>query len=235
MNQLFKRFTCTIIIIFSLVFLYFQSNLGNKSLIFRVFTWDRSISRFFKPRLVLMSEGVGGTYPNDIDSYLKNYYFYNFSNSRSDFVLVNDMIKENIKKNKVKDDTIEYVYGFLWNTIFDSAHQLLIEPETQQGADNLGLFSISVLYYAEGYYFTNIYESCKLNNFFTSYCFKKQSEIVIETDADFFDFIFWTQAEDFMDKQLPNRIGTKVIFQNEEGQKIVEFDYRSKKGYKLIF
>jgi hypothetical protein len=227
-----------LLIIFVLI-LFFTGSIyqllgSGESWIFKVFTWERGISRFFKPKLSLVYKGTGG-YQND--SFYEGYYLYNFSNSLNDFNLINSFLQNTHKNNQLenifnKDVFQKYVYCFMWNNIFDSSRKLISEPDTETGVINVGLFNLNVNFYRDDYYFQDIHEWGRLNNNNVKYKFKKTGDLTIETNAYSFDFIFWVKAEDFMDKEIPDRIGKKISFFNKK-IKVAEFDYSSFKGYRL--
>lgn len=240
MSSLLKKvlFICLFLLVsFGLVV---QIILPGDSIIFKVFTWDRSISRFFKPRLEIVAQGNGGV-PVIIKNYSQDhylYYLYNFSNSLDDYNLVNNNLRtvmesEGFFKSMEKDDKRDIHFAFLWNNIFNSSNFLIPEVETATGKIRVGLFGLSVNFYNEGYYYTNISEWDKLNNWGKRHRFSKVDSQRVETNTNCFDFIFWVQAEDYMDKEFPDRMGKKIDFYNGN-KKVAEFDYSSGKGYKII-
>jgi hypothetical protein len=135
-------------------------------------------------------------------------------------------------ENGVKE-CIYYKYCFLWDTFFNSAKYLLLEPTTSQGDLNIRLFDVYVKYYDEGFYYENIYERKRLDNHCVTIDFQKVNKSTVKTNVNSFNFIFWTRAEDYMDKELPERGGQRIVFQNENEETIVVFDYSSEKGYQL--
>jgi hypothetical protein len=76
------------IVLAMLIILLLQSNLGRKSWIFTVLTWDRSISMFFSPELDGFTGILGAGHP-----YSEFYYFRNFSNDAEDFNLIQNLFR----------------------------------------------------------------------------------------------------------------------------------------------
>jgi len=160
------------------------------------------------------------------------FYFYNFHNDIADF----ESIQHFFQNEFVKNDQYKphERFDFFWNTPnntieFDDKYTLYQK--------NMGLYKIEILRHTPtSFLYLNIIEMPQLNkeNRQIDYMLDNSftSDIKVKTSENHFNFIFWTQAEDFMDKELPNRIGKKVSFYNGN-KKIAEFDYSSGKGYTL--
>lgn len=234
LNPLLKALLAFILILIFFIWFLFWGN----SVYFGIFTWDRSISKFFNPKLEKISTGTSGN-GKEVYTFSEEYFFYNFSNDANDFKLIDSLIQGEQLKPKFPNETFKdgsktFEYVFLWNNILDSPRRLIFEySNTAEGKELVGLFSISVKYYSYDYYFERIGEWNKLNNWGKSYKFKKRNGGSIETDADNFDFIFWTQANDYIENKIPDKMGKQIFFYNGD-ERIVGFDYRSGKGYKLV-
>jgi len=202
---------------------------------FKVLNWNNSISKYFNPRLKLIFTGRNGV---DKETFAdsETYFLYNFSNSLADYELVTSLFMTKYSKPPFFDglqanESKNVVFSFFWNNFYDVSY-LIDEIETSSGSDQIGLFVMSIKYYPKEYYFQNIIGLEKLNVRNIEYKFKRIDNGRIDTDCDSFNFIFWTQAEDFLDQNLNKKIGKKIGFYNSN-KKIAEFDYSSGLGYKI--
>jgi hypothetical protein len=237
-----KNFLFTLAVILGLflsvyiVFAYFLLEV-HRDVIFSLNNWENSINKNKPVKLELIENNKHlDTINNKIDIY-NSYYIVNFKNSPEDFKVIEKEIEYIYKKNNFenvkKSTTNRVTLYFLWNTYSNIARHIK-HPETSDLSFFLALFSVEVVDLQKGIHYTSFAAKRNLNVKNTQYTFEFKDSHTIETSSKSFNFIFWSQAFEFISQKAPDFKNRKISFYNGNN-KIAEFDYsNSEMGYKII-
>jgi hypothetical protein len=247
-------FFLTLFFVFGLLFRF--SSLGYFEACYYTFeTWKKNIIENEESNIYPNGSpflyGLNGFYPSDTMK-TNDFFWINFKNSKSDFEKLDSLLKGIHfvskylnKEPRFSDSNICYL-NFCWNTkdvickLYDKdfQHQLYV-----------GLFDLSYIPKKDDYLIVNFssnqHENGQLTPYFRSmgninlskikYNFDVKSNIINVKDIREFNFIFWEQAQSFINSKYgESKAGKKFRFYCNE-KFLAEFDYDNFKGYRITF
>jgi hypothetical protein len=221
-----------------------------KAFYYGVNTWEKSIDELEKIKLKPSRWHSYYRYQEGRDFVTDTFEWINFKNDKASFLMLDSLLKGKLKPSKNADFKLtpngrNYLhFNFYWDNIDGIADNLNYKED--EHLYYTGLFSITFKKTGDTYFFYGIhteqpnlnkiepyFREDEINLHEIQYEFKRNNTQIDVKNCTEFNFIFWKQAQDYINKEINDyKFGNTFIFQCN-GKKIATFIYNQSGDYQI--